>query len=838
MTKLIHSALFASTALTLALPTVAFAQEASADEAASSDVGEILVLARRTAERLQDVPVSIQVVTGEALANQQITSVDEIGKLAPGLSLVNAGSNTSVTLRGITWQPGSGTPATPIYFNEVPFNPGDTISTLFDVGQIEVLRGPQGTTRGAPSISGAVTVTTRKPDLEEWGGYISGFYGEDNHTDLQGAINVPLIKGVLAIRLAANIEDSDGSRIYSVNSNIQPTLKDRTIRATLRFKPTDTLTFDAMYQRRKTLKRFFTQVVGTGSPGFAAIRIPANFNGPALAGSDRASVQDRPSVNDEHLDILTANAEWEVLNHTLTYNFGRSFNRNKPTINAVDPLNILPGFEPNTIPSFAKVPFFQTHEVRISSIKNPDRPFDYDIGWFSRHSDSQQVFQAPTFLPGAFGNPATAFPGSQPLPNQAYVLNSTTNIGLGQVFDSFYGNVRFYLTDRTELSGGVALVRDRVPVSLNVQTFAARVSSGSLAALVSQFPAQFQPLITSCEVAGAFARNPTLVTSIAYPGTCDAALPNGFRQPLPQNNNDKYSASIYRFSLSHKFSDDFMVFANTGSSYRSGYPAINNPGLPAALTTPNPETAKSYELGIKASLGRRLQFNITGFQLNYKDQLTTFEGVQYFNTVANQVAQTSLAFYRNVDARVRGVEVEVSARPVDGLNLGAQISYSKINSQGGTGPCNDASRPINAANPINTCPIAKGTVLNTQAPFQATFNGGYEQPLSDALSAYFRFNVNVQGNNPNFGNFRTGTVFKSTPSFAVADLFLGLNEADNAWDFGIYAKNAFNKQVELNRVLTLNTVFPSFAAPSGYDVVRYNAPREVGVQLRYAFGSR
>lgn len=837
MAKVFYNSLFATTALALTLPTAAFAQEAADRTDSQAQVGEILVLARRTAERLQDVPVSVQVVTGEALANQNITSVDEIGKLAPGLSLVNAGANTSVTLRGVTWQPGSGTPATPIYFNEVPFNPGDTISTLFDIGQIEVQRGPQGTTRGAPSISGAVTVTTKKPDLAEWGGYVSGFYGQANHSDIQGAISIPLIKDVLAVRLAANIEDGEGSRIYSVNSNIKPLLKDRTLRATVLLKPTDTLTFNAMYQRRKTQKRFYAQVVGTGSPGFAAIRIPANFNGPALTGEDRAAVQDRPGSVDEHYDILTASADWEVLGHTVSYNYGRAFSRNKPSFAEVDPLNILPGFSPFTSPSNIGLPKFVTNEARISSIKNPDRPFDYDIGWFSRSSDGVQNFDAPTYLPGAFGNPATAFPGAVTTPNPAYVLNSSTNIGLGQRFDSFYGNIRFYITDRTELSGGIAILKDSIPVAVDIKTFAARVSSGSLAAIVSQFPAQFQPLITSCEIAGAFARNPLLVTSQSYPGTCDAALPNGFRNSS-QSNNDKYSKAVYKFSLSHKFNDDFMVYATTGSSYRSGLPAINNPGLPSIYLTPKPETAKSYELGVKSAFSRNLQVNLAVFQLDYKDQLTTFEGVRYFNTVANAVAQTSLAFYRNIDARVRGFELEIAARPIDNLTLGANVSYSQIKSQGGTGPCNDVTRPINAANPINTCPIAKGTVLNTQAPFQASFNGAYQQPLTDSMGAYFRFNVNVQGHNPNFGNFRTGTTFKDTPSYAVADLFLGLNDSDGAWDLGVYAKNAFNKQTELNRILTANTIFPSFAAPSGYDVVRYNAPREIGVSLRYAFGSR
>jgi iron complex outermembrane receptor protein len=319
--KILHS-LFATTALAIALPTVAFAQEAPADEATAGDE-TIIVNARRNAEDVQDVPVTVQVVTGDSLQKLAITSVEEVSKIAPGLTLVNAGSNTSVTLRGVTWLPGSGTPATPIYLNDIAFDPAQVIVSLFDVGQIEVLRGPQGTSRGAPSISGAVTITTRKPDLNEFGGYVQGLYGSGDHTDLQGAINVPIIKDVLAVRLAANIEDSNGSRIESVNSAIKSSYKDRSYRATVLLTPTDTLSFQAMYQQRKSRTLNFTQVAGTGSPGqagFPGIRptIAANFNGPALTAADRASVQDFPSINDQHIDLLTFNASWDVLGHNVS----------------------------------------------------------------------------------------------------------------------------------------------------------------------------------------------------------------------------------------------------------------------------------------------------------------------------------------------------------------------------------------------------------------------------------------------------------------------------------------------------------------------------------------
>jgi len=390
------------------------------------------------------------------------------------------------------------------------------------------------------------------------------------------------------------------------------------------------------------------------------------------------------------------------------------------------------------------------------------------------------------------------------------------------VFDSFYGNVRFHITDRTELSGGLAIVRDRVPVELIINTGAVRAIAAPAAAVGG-----------NCAlIPGGSASN--------YPGFCDVSVPAG---PRPgQVNNDKYTDALYNFSLSHKFTDDLMVYATTGTSFRTGLPAINNPGLLPSLVTPKPETAKSYEIGVKASLSNRLRINAAVFQLDYKDQLTTFEGVQYFNTVSGSTAQTSLAFYGNADAKVRGFEIEIAAKPIDNLSLGVNLSYSQIKAKGSLAPANpgacSTAVAVSAANPINLCPLVKGTVLNTQAPFQASFNGGYEMPISDSLGGYFRFNVNYQGKNPNFGNYKTGTTFKSTPSYAIVDLFAGLNGGDGAWELGLYAKNVFDKQVEIARTATINSIYPLYQAVPGYDVVRTSRPREVGVSVRYALGSR
>ena len=119
-----------------------------------------------------------------------------------------------------------------------------------------------------------------------------------------------------------------------------------------------------------------------------------------------------------------------------------------------------------------------------------------------------------------------------------------------------------------------------------------------------------------------------LLVNSNYPGFCDSPLPaNAISQTDLSDNS--YSKTLYNFSLSHKFTDDVLVYATTGSSFRSGLPAIFNPGLPSSLLVPAPESAKSYELGVKASFGRGFKANLAVFQLDYQGKLTTFEAIPY-----------------------------------------------------------------------------------------------------------------------------------------------------------------------------------------------------------------
>ena len=563
--------------------------------------------------------------------------------------------------------------------------------------------------------------TTRKPVLDEIGGLPWVNMAVPIIGIVQAAINVPVIKDMLAIRLAANIENSEGGRIYSVNSTVKPSVEDRSFRATILFKPTDTLSIQAMYQWRKTDVLSYTQVVGPGSPGRAAnplsfypAGIRANFNGPALTLAQRASVQDAPSFDPQHVDLLTVNANWEIFGQKLTYNYGQKFNRGGASGSTADPLNILPGFEPYSSPVNVGQPKFQTHEVRLSSAPGSDLPFEYDIGWFGKRSRGTINFTIPQYslpgtLGGAFGAPGT-LPGVVTMPDSRYVFNIGLNIFLQQKFDSFYGNVRVHLGEQTELSGGVAFIKDH-----NINN--SITSSNAL----------LQVAAPAAAVGGFCSLIPGGTTS-SYPGFCDVQVPaNSFSGT--DLSDKKRSKTIYHVSLSHKFTDDVLVYATTGSSFRTGLLSIFNPGIPSNLLVPEPESAKSYELGVKASFGRGFNANLAVFQLDYQNKLTSFEGVPYRQASGN-ISNTSLSFYRNLNSRVRGFELELAARPIQGLSLGANVSYSQIKSKGSSVPCNNPAVPLTAANPINFCPSLAGEVLNTTAPFQATLNGSYEMPIT------------------------------------------------------------------------------------------------------------
>jgi iron complex outermembrane receptor protein len=183
--------LFATTALGLGFAPPVMAQEES----------DIIVTARRIEERLQDVPVSITVFNQEQLDDRAVTNASDLATYTPSLSASsNFGpQNASFAIRGFV-QDNFTAPSVGVYFadvitprgaSSVQAGDGAGPGSFFDLQNVQVLKGPQGTLFGRNTTGGAILLVPERPGYE-YGGYIQGTVGDFNRQGVQAVLNVPL----------------------------------------------------------------------------------------------------------------------------------------------------------------------------------------------------------------------------------------------------------------------------------------------------------------------------------------------------------------------------------------------------------------------------------------------------------------------------------------------------------------------------------------------------------------------------------------------------------------------------------------------------------------------
>jgi iron complex outermembrane recepter protein len=177
---------------------------------AEAPTNDIIVTARRTDERLQDVPVAVTAFGADALAERKIASETDLQVATPGLTVRQTGSSDQLNyaIRGQSIDAFSfSSPAVVTYFNDVQAG-GGAATSFFDLASIQVLKGPQGTLFGRNATGGAVLYSSVKPSLDT-GGYLKAGYGNYDNKELEGALNLGLAEGY-AIRLSGKIRQRDG----------------------------------------------------------------------------------------------------------------------------------------------------------------------------------------------------------------------------------------------------------------------------------------------------------------------------------------------------------------------------------------------------------------------------------------------------------------------------------------------------------------------------------------------------------------------------------------------------------------------------------------------------
>lgn len=634
----------------LALSAPAMAQDAATavEPSETAEGGDIVVTARRREESLLSVPQTVVAVTGKAFQEYNLTRLEDISILIPGLTLTNdnTGIGATASARGVTFVASAqGTPTVENYINEVPVDPNLMFQAQFDIGQIESLKGPQGTQRGRSAPSGALTVTTRRPNLQEFGGSISSLFTNHRGINLQAAINAPIIKDVLAVRVAGLFDYNDQGGVRSINSSDDPYGRSWGIRGTVLFEPTNDIKLVVMGQRlRRRLSPFGqgqvlfgTGAVGvntaartgfltdnlaitntTASPnqpcavgdnvpgvgtcgilpgGTPQIMAGANFNGTALAAADELTVADFPSLVDQQFDVVTAQLDWGFAGQKLSYVFGYSLQiLDAAQAGPSDVSNTIVGVEAARANNLADSKRL-THELRLSSEDRLFGMLDYTVGLYHGHETGHTLSPTATYWAGAFGSPlgasAAGGPGIlRPTTYDArYGLASNRVSSRDTTEKAIFGTLIGHLfDDRLELEAGARQIWYSATKSQET-TF----DRGLIAIRNPNGLAACPGTLSGVTTSGVNFINAAVVGS-TYAGTCDVqtTLRNGYNpsaldQPLATR---KWDPLVYRFAASFKISPEFMVYANYGTSWRAGPgPITGAPTCAAALTPGIPDSS-------------------------------------------------------------------------------------------------------------------------------------------------------------------------------------------------------------------------------------------------------
>ncbi|MGZ3375138.1 MAG: TonB-dependent receptor [Phenylobacterium sp.] len=373
----IRTVLFAGVCGAACMVADAAAAAAVTGVAADNSVSELVVTAQKREEKLLDVPLSVQALSGDQIAKSGATKVSDLVSAIPSAAIVSSTTPgfETISIRGIA----SGTTGDSLvgyYVDDTPFSIPNLQLTpparLMDLERVEVIRGPSATLYGQGSMGGTIKLVTAKPDSNHFSskvlGEVSGTDGGKTNYDLDAVVNVPLIPGQLAARLSAGYQYLSGFANAPENHETKANdFTGKNARLTVAWTPTGDLTvtgFVWMIRNRQDYSNSLTPMNATTSA-----LVPTKFTEPAIVGT-----AGRPDYTNVNADIYSLTANWSTPIGDLTANTSYIQHRlffNNPLLTILDNLS-----------SFKTYSY--TGEVRLAS--KADSPVKWLIGAYDRDS--------------------------------------------------------------------------------------------------------------------------------------------------------------------------------------------------------------------------------------------------------------------------------------------------------------------------------------------------------------------------------------------------------------------------------------------------------------------
>lgn len=775
-----------------AVPAYAQDNQTPQDSPESASAGqrgdqEIIVTARRRAENLQDVPITVISVDSTQLENQNIRDTTDLSRTSPSLNIEKGGGGGNqlyTRLRGIGGNEAlfGQDQVAGYYLDEVPIARQEGLNlTNFDLEGVQVLYGPQGTLFGRNTVAGALVFTSRRPS-DVFEGYVEAEAGSYQQRYLSGAINIP-VTDTLAVRVAGQLRRRDGY-ITEVNSGKDlGNEHNESWRATVRWRPTGTITNDLVlsggYSDERTLGGL---IFGSRAIGFTPCTTPSPSNAACYFGPGAPLGASNPLFATYPTVAQAVAKNLALGKKSVAFRF---VPRNKSeTFSATDILTV----ELSDSLTLKNIASYRSTDYQAES---PGTTLDLPVDQNRQAVDAKQYTEELQLSGKLFDNSLEYTVGG------FYFREAGTQIG---------GSRKNYLTGNE-------------PFPLSVAD--AENISKSIYGQATFRPAFLPQLSVTGGIRNTWdTRRLTTrsgnypVASIAEPGpiiSCGLVDPSAPPVPvkfLPANacslsGKADFSVATWLLSADFKVTDNVLLYASRSKGYRSG--GFNARAL-SALEPFKPEIAYSTEIGAKTSW----HVGDVRFRLNADYWWMDYSNVQTVGIIVPPSGPTTTITNTN-SLKLEGAEVDFMLEPVRGLYFRSFYGYV-------SGTYDQF---------VSGFPPVTYTNLPYTAP-KHSFGGsvGYSGPMGDlgqlSLSAsYFKHT----------GGLNSAIISQSQqrgPSVQTADLRIGLDEiAGTGLGVSFYIENAIDGLREIP--------VPGANATSAVIQENITEPTYYGMTVRFKF---
>jgi iron complex outermembrane receptor protein len=670
--------LFATAALAALATAAADAPALAQDQQAGAQegLGEIIITATRRDTDLQTTAIAVSAVDAQTIQTAAPRDLGDLAVYVPNFSAsrITGFNAASFAMRGVGqnniivyYEP----PVAVLVDDFVVSSVQTQLLDTFDIAQVEVLRGPQGTLFGRNTTGGAVVVRTIRPDLDEAGARVRMMGGSFETLQAQASLDLPLVPGRLGLRLVGGYDYSDGHMRNGASwgpvSGFAPSKFDGrsgqgrgervsgtdvfAFRAKLLWEPVERLSILGQYefirdrsespaavQETPTAGGFFLfNALGVGAPGGDPIR------NAGVTNRNFGTVE----VGKGHpIDVrgyyLNADLDLDVGTITSVTGYRTQHSALSSTYTGVAPIaadgEVLSLFDAN------REDERETFQQEIRFASRLDGPLQFVAGGFFQKEDIDFcVSQLLGFLDLASG----------PLPFGSW--NTTPYILCNAQKSKSYAlftEATFELTDRLTLTGGFRY------------TWENKIWRGRQQAFAQELKGGFDPTFTYQQL-----KRPLDASVYRFPANTVKV-------------EEDWAEPTWRVSLGYEATSDLFGYFTYSRGFKSGgfndqigsfAPfGANLDAFRVAASPTDPERADSFEAGIKSEFwDNRIRFNLTGFYVIYRD---IQKQIVVPITVNGQPFQVT-RFFNAAKAKVKGIEAEATALLFDGFTLRGALGY-------------------------------------------------------------------------------------------------------------------------------------------------------------------